>query len=70
MALLVKNPPVRQAMPVQIPGWEGSPGGGNGNPFHTVAWRIPWKRSLVGYSSWGYRVGHDLACTRMHALGV
>jgi len=26
-----------------------------------VAWRIPWKRSLVGYSPWGHRrVKHDL----------
>ena len=27
-----------------------------------TAWRIPWKRSLVGYSPWGHRrVRHDLA---------
>ena len=25
-----------------------------------LAWRIPW-RSLVGYSSWGCRVEHNLA---------
>ena len=21
----------------------------------TLAWKIPWKRSLVGYSPWGYK---------------
>ena len=27
-----------------------------------LAWKIPWKRSLVGYSPWGCkRVRHDLA---------
>ena len=27
-----------------------------------LAWRIPGKRSLVGYSPWGCkRVGHDLS---------
>ena len=25
----------------------------------TLAWKIPWQRSLVGYSPWGCRVGHD-----------
>ena len=26
-----------------------------------LAWRIPGKRSLAGYSPWGRRVGHNLA---------
>ena len=27
-----------------------------------LAWKIPWKRSLAGYSPWGgKRIGHDFA---------
>ena len=42
--------------------WLGrSPGEGDGNPLQYCSWRIPWKRSLAGYSPWGHRrVGHDL----------
>ena len=31
----------------------------------TVAWRIPWKRSLAGYSPWGHRES-DTECTHTH----
>ena len=32
-------------------GW--SPGVGNGNPLHILAWKVPWtERSLVGYNPW------------------
>ena len=37
-----------------IPGLGRSPGVGNGNPLHR-------QRSLVGYSLWCHRVGHDWA---------
>ena len=44
-----------------IPGLGRSPGGGNGNPPTPVF--LPGKphgqRSLVGYSLWDWRVGHD-----------
>ena len=33
----------------------------------TVAWKIPWTGSLVGYSPWGRRVGHDWA-TSLHFI--
>ena len=43
-------------------GWGGQPpvlrlrgplsGEENGNPSSTLAWKIPWKRSLLGYSPW------------------
>ena len=33
-----------------IPGSGRSPGGGHGNPLECSCWRIPWTRSLVGYS--------------------
>ena len=45
--LVVKNPPasVRDVRDVgSIPGLGGSPGGGNGNPFSILAWRIPMDR--------------------------
>ena len=43
-----------------IPGSGRSPGEGNGNPLTILAWRIPWTRSLAGYSPWGpQRIGHD-----------
>ena len=34
-------------------------GEGNGNPSSILAWKIPWMRSLVGYSPWAHTVGHD-----------
>ena len=39
-----------------IPGLGGSPGGGHGNPFQYSCLENPHgQRSLVGYSSWGYK---------------
>ena len=32
-----------------------------------LAWKIPWQRSLLGYSPWGCRVGHDWEQTDTHA---
>ena len=40
-----------------IPGTGRSPGGGNGNP---LKYSCHGQRTLVGYSPWGYRVGHSL----------
>ena len=39
--------------PGLIPGLGRSPGEGNGNPLQDYAWKIPWQRSLIGYSPWG-----------------
>ena len=36
-----------------IPESGRSSGEGNGNALWYSCWRIPWKRSLVGYSPWG-----------------
>ena len=67
---VVKNLPANAEDSSLIPGSGRSPGGGNGNPFQYTCWKkIPWQRSLVGYSPWGsQRVGHDWAHTRMHAI--
>ena len=59
---LVKNPPAMWEIWVRFLGWE--------DPLEEamettqcdiLAWRIPGKRSLAGYSPWGRRVGHNLA---------
>ena len=37
-----------------------SPGGGHGNPFQCLAWRIPWTEELGRLQSIGlHRVRHD-----------
>ena len=60
---LLKNPPANAGDVGSIPGSGRSPGEGNGNPLTPVF--LPGKfhgqRSLVGYSSWDHRVGHNLA---------
>ena len=58
VAQIVKNLPVMQETWVQSLSW--SPGGGHGNPLQYSCLEDPHgQRSLVGYSRWGYRVGHD-----------
>ena len=43
-----------------IPGLGGSPGEGNDNPLQYSCLENPCgQRSLVDYSPWGRRVGHD-----------
>ena len=44
-----------------IPGSRRSPGEGNGNHSHILAWEIPWTKVPGGLQSKGLqRVGHDL----------
>ena len=48
---MVKNLPARAGdaeASGSIPGSERSPGGGNGNPLHILAWRIPWTEEPGG----------------------
>ena len=42
MALAVKDLPANTGDTVLVPGQGSSPGGGNGNPLHILAWKIPW----------------------------
>ena len=50
-----------------IPGLGRSPGGGNGNPLRYSCWEnSQGQRRLVGYSSWGHRVGHDWTTEHTH----
>ena len=38
-----------------IPGWEDPLEEGMTTQSSILAWRIPWTRSLVGYSPWGHK---------------
>ena len=61
MVLVVKNPPANAEDlrdKGSIPGSGRSPGEGNGNPLQYSCLENAME-SLVGYSSWGHRVGHD-----------
>ena len=54
-----------------IPGLGRSPGGGYGNPLQYSCLKNPHgQRSLVGYSPWGCRVGHDWATKHTQPLTV
>ena len=51
MALLVKNLPANAGDDSLIPGTGRSPGGGIGNLFSILAWKIPWIKELGGLQS-------------------
>ena len=58
---MVKNPPVSAGDTSSIPGSGRVPGGGNGNPWQYLAWKIPWTEEPGGLQSLGLqRVGQDL----------
>ena len=64
MALQVKNPHAKARDAGLIPELGRSPGGGHGNPLqYSCLENSIDRRSLVGCSSWGGRVGHDWAHT-------
>ena len=67
--LVVKNP-TANADVGSIHGLGRSPGGGNGNPLHSLAWRIPWTEEPGGLQSIGsQRVRHgwsELAHIEIH----
>ena len=56
---MVKNLPAMQETGVQSLDWEDPLEEGVATQSYILAWRIPRQRSLVGYSPWGLRVGHD-----------
>jgi len=62
VVLVVKNLPANAGDirdPGSIPGFRRSPGRGHGNPPIFLPGDSHGQRSLVGYSPWGCRVGHD-----------
>ena len=40
---------------VSVPGWEDPLEKEMVTHSSIIAWKIPWKRSLVGYSPWGHK---------------
>ena len=62
VAQMLKNLPAIWETQIQSLGQEDSPGEGNGNPLQYSCLEKPHgQKSLVGYSPWGHRVGHDWA---------
>ena len=53
MAQMVKNSSAMQETQVPSLGREDSSEKGMATHSSIVAWRIPWIKELVGYSSWG-----------------
>ena len=48
--------------------WVGKiPGEGNATHSIILAWEIPWQRSLVAYSPWVCRVGHNLTTEKQQS---
>ena len=52
VAQMVKNLPAMQKTQVQSLGWEDSLEKEMATHSSILAWKIPWQRSLVGYSPW------------------
>ena len=53
VAQMVKNLPAMQETRVQSLGQEDPLEKKMATQSSILAWEIPWKRNLVGYSSWG-----------------
>ena len=56
---MVKNSLAIRETKVLFLSWEDSLEEGPAIHSSILAWRIPWTRSLAGYSPRGHRVGHD-----------
>ena len=57
---IVKNPPANAGDVGSIPGLRQSPGEGNGNPLHILAWKIPETEEPGGLPSMeSQRVGSN-----------
>ena len=54
VAQMVKNPPAMQETGVRSLGQEDPRGKRMATHSHILAQRIPWRRSLAGYSPWGH----------------
>jgi len=52
---MVKKLPAMQEIQVRSLGQEDPLEGNIANHSSILTWRIPWTRSLVGYSPWGHK---------------
>ena len=50
---MVKHLPTMQETQVRSPGWEDPLEKEVAPHSSTLAWKIPWTESVVGYSPWG-----------------
>ena len=50
---MVKNPPTKAGIWVRLLGQEDPLEQEMATHSSILAWRIPWQRSLAGYSPWG-----------------
>ena len=56
---MLKNQPANAGDAGLIPGLGRLPRGGNSTPSVILPGKFQGQRSLVGYSPWGRRVGHN-----------
>ena len=74
VAQVIKEPPAKAGDSRDVGSILGlgrSPGEGNSNPLHDLAWRIPWTEEPGRLQPIALqRVGHDLAntCTHTHTF--
>ena len=54
----IKNMPAVQETWIQSLVWEDPLEKGAATHSSVLAWRIPWQRSLVGYSPWGHKMSY------------
>ena len=59
VAQRLKNLPAMCETQVQSLDWEDPLEKGMATYSSIRAWRISWTEDLVGYSLWGFRVGHN-----------
>ena len=67
---VVKNLPADPGDAGSIPGSGRSPGEGNGNHSHILAWEIPWTGKPVGYSPWGLKTVRPDLATKTTTIGT
>ena len=66
VAQMVKHLPATRETWVQSLGWKDPLKNKMATHSSTLAWKIPWWRSLVGYGPWNCRVGHYWTTSLVH----
>ena len=67
---MVKRLSTIQETQVRFLGWKDSPGEGLATHSRMLAWKIPGRRSLVGYSPWGRKESGMTERLRFHFPGL
>ena len=66
VAQMVKNLPAMQETWVRSLGWEDPLEKRMATHSSILAWRIPWQKSLAGYSPWGCKESHMTEQVTIH----